>query len=971
MRRFGRLTARLAQGARGRATRAVSLALLCAGAGCGKDSTPPLVATTLVTSVSNITFDALGAMQAFTVTVHDQNGAAMPTAVPTAVSSAPSVASVSGGASPTVTAVANGSVTITVTAGRASLSVPVTVAQVPVAPVKLSGDAQSGAVGTALASPIRLRLQDRLGSAVAGVAVTFSPAIGGGSLNSAIVATGGDGTASTSWTLGTVAGIHVLQAVVAGVKDTLFFTATATAGPAAVLIAFAGNNQTAGAGTAVPIAPAVRVSDAYGNPVAGVVVTFTVSAGGGSAGGTTATSNAAGIAAVGSWVLGNLTGTNTLTASSPGLPSAIFNATSSSAPVIVSVQPQPLVPGSAFVVTGSGFAPTVAGNTIRVSGVNATVTAATATTVTATAPCVPSGTVPVVVTSSGSVSGAVAVPLTGTSRALAVGQAFVATSNAASRCNELPATGGAARYLISVYSTSTSANSLIDFELGGNPSASASSERQFAPLRASRTALAEPSADAERDVAHWEHLERERALVEQLRARAAQETPPRGRAVTASAVAPAVGDRRVLYFPYSSCTDTTARITAVTLYSGSRAVIWEDTSNVLLAAADTALADRYQRLGRIFDADQYDVVRQTIGDPLRRDALTDADGRVHMVFTRRVNDIGGVAAFVTSADQFPPSTCATSNFGEFFYGNVPTGAGTSLESTANPSGWFNFMGRTVIHEVKHIASMAARVANGAPFEASWLEEGTARHAEEVWTRQVLHRTAFGGNAGFGTAASNGLYCDFNPSNATCLSNDLLRRPSFGVRRQFNEIRPRLLEPWNWSPYGDASGQTGSVFYQTAWSLVRYAIDRYGASDAAFLTALTSSNSTGTTNLAAVAGIPIEQLIGQWTLALYMDDYPGLANPSSDLLFRTWNLRNIYASLNADPAWASRFNTTFPIQPTALSFGSFTALQTGVRGGANAYFELSGPASGVQLLNLRAVGGGTASALLRVAIARIQ
>ncbi len=950
--------------------RVAALLLLGAGVGCGKDSTPPLVATTLGASVASISFDAVGATESFTVTVRDQNGAAMPNAVPTVTSSAPTVASVSGGASPTVTAVANGSATITISVGSASTGVPVTVAQVPAVASKDAGDAQTATAGTAVGGAIRVRLRDRMGSAVAGIPVAFSPALGGGSMNPASVSTGSDGTASTIWTLGPGAGIHAMLAVAAGVTDTVYFTATATAGPAAALVASIGNNQTAGAGTAVVIAPAVRVNDALGNPVAGIVVTFTVSSGGGTVSGTTATSNASGIASVGSWVLGSLTGTNTLTASAPGLPSVVFSATSAAAPVVAAVAPQPLVPGSSFVISGTGFAPTVNGNTVRVSGVTATVTAATTTQLTATVPCVPSGTVPVVVTSAGAVGGAAMATLTGLTRALAVGQAFVASSNTASRCNELPATGGAARYLISVYSASTSANSQVDFELGGNPSVGASAARQFAPLRAARAEPVAPSADARRDFAHWEHLERERTLVAALRARATA-APTRGRAAVAAAAAPVVGDRRVLYWPWGSCTDTTARITAIALYSGSRAVIWEDTSNVLLALNDTALADRYQRLGQVFDADQYAVVRQTFGDPLLRDAQTDADGRVHMIFTRRVNGLTNVAAFVTSADQFPRTSCATSNFGEFFYGSVPTSAGTSLESTANPSGWYNFIGRTVIHEVKHIASMAARMANGAPFETSWMEEGTARHAEEVWARQVLHHTAFGGNAGYGTAASNGLYCDFNPSNATCLSNDLLRRPSFGARRSFNEIRPRLLEPWNWSPYGDATGQTGSVFYQTAWSLIRYAVDRFGASDAAFLTALTSSNLTGTTNLASVAGIPMDQLIGQWTLALFTDDYPGLANPSPDLQFRTWNLRSIYASLNADPAWVGRFNTTFPIQPTALSFGSFAAQQTGVRGGANAYFELSGTSSTAQVLILRSSTGGTPSSQLRIAIARIQ
>ncbi|MHB0963260.1 MAG: IPT/TIG domain-containing protein, partial [Gemmatimonadaceae bacterium] len=462
--------------------RATALVLLGAGAGCGKDSTPPLVATTIAASVSSVSFDAVGATESFTVTVRDQNGTVMPSAAPTVTSSAPTVASVSGGASPMVTAVANGSATITVAVGGASVSVPVTVAQVPGAPSKDAGDAQTATVGTALGGAIRVRLRDRLGSAVAGVSVAFSPAIGGGSMNPATTFTGSDGTASTIWTLGPGAGIHAMFAVAAGVKDTVYFTATATAGPAAALVASVGNNQTAGAGTAVVIAPAVRVNDALGNPVAGVVVTFTVSSGGGTASGTTATSNAAGIAAVGSWVMGSLTGTNTLTASAPGLASVVFSATSAAAPVVAAITPQPLVPGSSFVISGTGFTPTVTGNTVRVSGVTATVTAATTTQLTATVPCVPSGTVPVVVTSAGAVGGAAMATLTGLTRALAVGQAFVASSNTASRCNELPATGGAARYLISVYSASTSANSQVDFELGGNPSVGASAARQFATL---------------------------------------------------------------------------------------------------------------------------------------------------------------------------------------------------------------------------------------------------------------------------------------------------------------------------------------------------------------------------------------------------------------------------------------------------------------------------------------------------------
>ena len=66
----------------------------------------------------------------------------------------------------------------------------------------------------------------------------------------------------------------------------------------------AGDGQTAVAGSTVALDPSVKVTDAGGNPVSGVVVTFAVASGGGSVTGASATTNASGIATVGSWRLG-------------------------------------------------------------------------------------------------------------------------------------------------------------------------------------------------------------------------------------------------------------------------------------------------------------------------------------------------------------------------------------------------------------------------------------------------------------------------------------------------------------------------------------------------------------------------------------------------------------------------------------------------------------------------------------------
>jgi len=670
-------------------------------------------------------------------------------------------------------------------------------------------------------------------------------------------------------------------------------------------------------------------------------------------------------------VQGVSAGTATITATAGGRSATVaVTVTPPPGPVIASVSPAVLVPGQPATLTGDGFAAGVSNNVVRVAGRVVTPSAVSTSALTFVVPCVSSGAVPITVTTAQGTGpvfeAAVSVP----QRTMAVGESLILTDAAASLCNELTATAVGARYLIAVSNVSTALNTLVDVELAGNtPTAAADPVVVHAPRgptwRAAATELDQFEA------AHTAHMAREAQRFEALRAEGAFDERPSARRV-AQVAPPTVGTERTFYYNFNACSDSSQTFTARAIYSGTFAIIWEDTANTIRSTADAQLAGLYTRLGQVYDSDQHGVVRDFFGDPLRRDALTDNDGRIHMVFTQRLNGTGA-AAYVTSCDMAARNTTsrAASNVGEFFYATVPTQAGSNLNSTAFADGWFAFMARTVVHEVKHIASLSARIANGAPFEAGWLEEGTARHAEELWARAALHKVPWKGNTGYGTAASNGPFCDFNLANATCLGNDALRRPSWGMRRQLNEIRPKLAEPWAWSPYGTGTGQSGSVFYNTAWSLVRYAIDRFGTSEEAFLGALTQSSSTGMTNVATVAGVPQERLIGGWGLALVADDYPGLGTSNADIQFATWNLRAIYAGLNADPAWMSFFPNAYPILPTQVSFGAFVGPRAGLRAGAHAYFELSGAGTRPQLLELRGLGATAASPLLRIAIVRVN
>jgi adhesin/invasin len=89
---------------------------------------------------------------------------------------------------------------------------------------------------------------------------------------------------------------------------------------------FRGDNQTAPVGSAVPGAVAAFVGDVNFNPIEGVPVTWGNVTGGGSITGETQTTNAQGVATLGSWTLGPTAGVNTTTATSPGFSSITFSA---------------------------------------------------------------------------------------------------------------------------------------------------------------------------------------------------------------------------------------------------------------------------------------------------------------------------------------------------------------------------------------------------------------------------------------------------------------------------------------------------------------------------------------------------------------------------------------------------------------------------------------------------------------------
>jgi len=154
-------------------------------------------------------------------------------------------------------------------------------------------------------STIIVTVLDQSGNPVEGATVELQATGGGNTLTQPSGNTGSDGVASGALR-STTPGEKVVSATVDG-SVALSQTATVmVTGTSPVRIELVeGDHQSVPAGTPVPIRPAVRVVDERGDPVAGVEVTVVITGGGGSVEGAGQTTDADGVARVGSWTLGS------------------------------------------------------------------------------------------------------------------------------------------------------------------------------------------------------------------------------------------------------------------------------------------------------------------------------------------------------------------------------------------------------------------------------------------------------------------------------------------------------------------------------------------------------------------------------------------------------------------------------------------------------------------------------------------
>lgn len=645
--------------------------------------------------------------------------------------------------------------------------------------------------------------------------------------------------------------------------------------------------------------------------------------------------------------------------------------------------PDEMIAGGHVTIGGTGFSPSAGENVVALDGVPLPVVSASASALvvalsTSQFACRPARAVTLSVSARGQAATRSVTLRSARPHALAPGAAVVLGEDV--RCVELPTAAG--RYLVSVLNTGRTVASVAPFELVGSTAgssvaastamASAAATPPSPVWSADRSVAAggatpDEQAARRREKLHHHVLETSRGL----RARLGRPGRRPGMAPSMSAspsssgetVLASAGPTSGLSFPGDTATLRVPDINGSNacskyfsvrtrvVYSGARAVILEDLDAPLAGRMDAT----YRAVGEEFDSVMWPVLTTNFGNPLAMDAQLDRNGKILMLFSPVVNNkFSGIAGFVIGCDFYSRAQAPSSNEGEIFYATVPTTLSGSTTSSASPDGWRRTMRSTIIHEAKHITAYAERLSRGHGIEEAWLEEGTARHSEELYAR-ARSGGAWKANAGYAAIA-----CDVRPTVSSCADHPYV------MYRHFTGLAGYLAANGTLSPLGKTSTNDYN-YYASAWALVRWAAD-LAPGEAAFLQSLTRGPRLGVSNLEEATGRTWADMLADWTMSLALDDHAGF-NPVRAQRIASWNLQDVFAGMHKD--FPSSYPNPHPLAAHAATFGGFSVQNPVLRGGSGAVVDLAGSWAGPQVLELRLPGGGAPSATLRLAVTRVQ
>jgi hypothetical protein len=358
----------------------------------------------------------------------------------------------------------------------------------------------------------------------------------------------------------------------------------------------------------------------------------------------------------------------------------------------------------------------------------------------------------------------------------------------------------------------------------------------------------------------------------------------------------------------------TGRVAAIS----ARAIVVHDTANPAGGFTD---AD-YQRFATAFDTLIVPVADAAFGAPTD----IDVNGKVVIFFTRAVNELTPAGAsyyyggFFHPRDLLPQTMygspyCPGSNEREMFYMLVPDPNGV-INNNSRSVGFVDTLTvANLAHEHQHLVNFARRAYVNDAFydEEVWLNEGLSHIAEElVFYRATgtAPRQNIGGSS-FGTQPFDGLFTRY-------------MAPNFGRLRVF------LEDPQSASPYSSADdlGTRGA-----AWAFLRYAADHRGSSDGDVWMRLVNSTTFGFDNLADVFGAGVLQMMNEWNLSIYTDDYvPGVDVRHTE---PSWNFRTVFPAMPTSPR-------SYPLADAVRTLTNDVSQAVSLRGGGAAFLRFGVP-----------------------------
>ena len=190
--------------------------------------------------------------------------------------------------------------------------------------VKISGDTQRGYPGKTLENPFIVEVRDTENSVLEDIDVTFAVTAGDGTLSETTVITDKNGRAESMLTLGSQSGKNTVRVLVEGISEPVIFNAEGVRAPT-TLLKISGDTQNGAAGAVLTNPFVVDGRDDNGFALEEVLVTFTVTTGGGTLNTTSTTTDANG-RAESMLTLGQQPGQNTVTVTVAELESVTFTA---------------------------------------------------------------------------------------------------------------------------------------------------------------------------------------------------------------------------------------------------------------------------------------------------------------------------------------------------------------------------------------------------------------------------------------------------------------------------------------------------------------------------------------------------------------------------------------------------------------------------------------------------------------------